>query len=553
PSRFSATPSEASVALAPEKTQTVNMSSYSAPSFPPYLWDKDPDIDDLLHDPRRDSLFDGWTPFSARGWVNMGMILVLICSLVALFLGYPITNYIISGRPLIVGYNLGGINGSGQVPDLPGLPRLIDVDTPQSAYSRSGNDGKAYDLVFSDEFNVDGRTFYPGDDPFWEAVDLHYWPTADLEWYDPGTITTKDGKLVITLSEVQNHNLNFMSGMLQSWNKICFTTGYIEVNLSLPGSGQVPGLWPGVWTLGNLGRAGYGASTEGMWPYSYDSCDVGTFPNQTSKDGTPAAAATGGWNGESISFLPGQRLSACTCPGSDHPGPTVTTGRGVPEIDVLEAQVDLGAFQGQASQSFQVAPYNAQYQFLNTTPATTIYDSSQTEFNSYKGGQYQQAISALTYVDSQNYNNTAYETYGFEWWSDPSNRQSGFVTWYANGKPTWTATSATVGPDSVTQVSQRLIPEEAMATLQSIVLNLGLSPGFQKADFKNLVFPSKMHIDYIRVYQRSGLKGGLTCDPPTRPTANYIQSHLPAYSNPNFTTWAQAGYTFPRNSLYYGC
>jgi hypothetical protein len=32
-----------------------------------------------------------------------------------------------------------------------------------------------WDLVFSDEFNTDGRTFYPGDDPYWEAVDLHYW------------------------------------------------------------------------------------------------------------------------------------------------------------------------------------------------------------------------------------------------------------------------------------------------------------------------------------------------------------------------------------------
>jgi hypothetical protein len=36
-------------------------------------------------------------------------------------------------------------------------------------------DGTSYDLVFSDEFNVDGRSFYPGDDPYWEAVDLHYW------------------------------------------------------------------------------------------------------------------------------------------------------------------------------------------------------------------------------------------------------------------------------------------------------------------------------------------------------------------------------------------
>ena len=29
-----------------------------------------------------------------------------------------------------------------------------------------------------------------------------------------------------------------------------------------------------------------------------------------------------------------------------------------------------------------------------------------------------------------------------------------------------------------------------------------------------------------------------------------VPSHLGAYSNPNFTTWAQAGYTFPTNSLY---
>ena len=37
-----------------------------------------------------------------------------------------------------------------------------------------------YVLVFSDEFNVDGRSFYPGDDPFWEAVDLHYWGTVNF-------------------------------------------------------------------------------------------------------------------------------------------------------------------------------------------------------------------------------------------------------------------------------------------------------------------------------------------------------------------------------------
>ena len=201
-----------------------------------------------------------------------------------------------------------------------------------------------------------------------------------------------------------------------------------------------------------------------MWPYSYDTCDLGTFPNQTTQAGDPSVDATGGINGGPLSFLPGQRLSACTCPGSDHPGPTVATGRGVPEIDVLEAQIDLALFQGQVSQSFQIAPYNYQYRFTNTSPATTVYESSQTILNTYKGGPYQQALSALTFTEPQNYNNNGYATYGYEWWSDPNDRDSGYITWYANGQPSWTVTSASIGPDSITQVSQRLIPEEPMVS-----------------------------------------------------------------------------------------
>lgn len=53
---------------------------------------------------------------------------------------------------------------------------LIDEDTPESAYEKTNvRDNSKWTLVFSDEFNTDGRTFYPGEDPYWEAVDLHYW------------------------------------------------------------------------------------------------------------------------------------------------------------------------------------------------------------------------------------------------------------------------------------------------------------------------------------------------------------------------------------------
>jgi beta-glucan synthesis-associated protein KRE6 len=59
---------------------------------------------------------------------------------------------------------------------MPGNWGLIDKDTPADVYSKqSMRDGSTMQLVFSDEFNQDGRTFYEGQDPYWEAVDLHYW------------------------------------------------------------------------------------------------------------------------------------------------------------------------------------------------------------------------------------------------------------------------------------------------------------------------------------------------------------------------------------------
>ena len=34
------------------------------------------------------------------------------------------------------------------------------------------------------------------------------------------------------------------SGMLQSWNKFCYTGGIIEISAKLPGSHKIGGLWP---------------------------------------------------------------------------------------------------------------------------------------------------------------------------------------------------------------------------------------------------------------------------------------------------------------------
>lgn len=51
--------------------------------------------------------------------------------------------------------------------------------------------------------------------------------------------------MVITVTEQPIHDLNYRSAMVQSWNKLCFQGGYIEVRMSLPGSPQIAGFWPG--------------------------------------------------------------------------------------------------------------------------------------------------------------------------------------------------------------------------------------------------------------------------------------------------------------------
>lgn len=127
---------------------------------------------------------------------------------------------------------------------------------------------------------------------------------------------------------------NYKSGMVSSWNKFCYTGGYVEMRVKLPGDNQVPGFWPAFWTMGNLGRAGYMPSTQGLWPYSYSICGEGS---------SQATAIPG-------SKVPSQILSACP----DNPaspyyinrtlyGMTPLVARNAPEVGCC-AQKRLAVF-----------------------------------------------------------------------------------------------------------------------------------------------------------------------------------------------------------------
>uniref|UniRef100_A0AAV1UC11 Beta-glucan synthesis-associated protein n=1 Tax=Peronospora matthiolae TaxID=2874970 RepID=A0AAV1UC11_9STRA len=228
----------------------------------------------------------------------------------------------------------------------------VDPETPQEVHAWETSRGDTWELVMSDEFNTPGRSFRPGDDHMWTSIEKPDGVNAAMEIYAHNKTTTACDEshgvcsFQIELEEsviqlrvwngflstpgFQNVTFFYRGGMVQSWNKFCMQGGLVEIRAQLPGalsessgnpdisldsSGRAQSLryypaWPGIWMMGNLGRAIFSGSTNRMWPFSYDACDPDTFDPKN------------------------QRISACDAdPGS---GMNPHQGRGAPEIDILE-------------------------------------------------------------------------------------------------------------------------------------------------------------------------------------------------------------------------
>ncbi|WFD27047.1 hypothetical protein MNAN1_002043 [Malassezia nana] len=508
--------------------------------------------DDYLHIPDKNvdahSIRPTW-----RGCLNVSTLFLITCALLMLFIGYPlIANFTESYNKMEDPY----IHNAESSP-IP-MPPLIDPDTPKQAYSiKSQHDQSEWDLVFSDEFEKEGRTFWPGEDPFWEAGDFYYLATQDYEWYTPEAINTTNGFLVITMENIPEHNANFRSGMLQSWNKFCIQGGYVEAKVILPGGPTTAGYWPGFWMMGNLGRPGYLGTTDGMWPYSYYECDVGILPRQQYLNGTgPSAALQSSKSSNSannISTLPGMRFPACTCSGQDHPGPNINTARSAPELDIFEMQVKKGDGT-YASQSYQISPFDDNYRWFGNSSSYVIHDEDTTERNQWSGGPTQEALSCVSRVPDSAFFDTDKEpsVMGVEYMPDFEGQGRGYITWYVDGKKTWTLYETALGPNTKTRIGQRTFPLEPM----SLILNLGISKGFQDIEWDNIGFPASMAFDYVRVYQKRGEPKRISCDPSDYPTADYIKKNMDLYYNSNITSFLNSTTrqrTWPKNSLKDGC
>lgn len=307
-----------------------------------------------------------------------------------------------------------------------------------------------FQLVFSDEFNVPGRTFEDGTDPRWTALEKNDYTNDALHYYTAANaVTDNEGKLVITTEAADTEIIgyddvkqektrvtkHFRSAMLQSWNKFCFTGGIVEAEVELPGKSDIGGLWPAFWLLGNLARHTYVGSSGHVWPWSSEVCTERSFESQ--------------------------HITACDQVA--HYGLQAGVGRGSPEIDIFEVQpgslkANQGAFlrspvgQPFMSASFQVAPGRPTYRpgaghwpgpgqwydglvggknsSLNIGFYGT-YNHFPDDPHPEKSDYWSDAVSYNRQLDERYFNST--HKYRLEW-DVPTDEKDGYLHWFLDGE-----------------------------------------------------------------------------------------------------------------------
>jgi len=427
-----------------------------------------------------------------------------------------------------------------------------------------------YELVFSEEFNVPGRSFADGSDPRWTALEKNDYTNAALHYYSVANAATNDnGELVITTEAADTliigedekdpkkktrETKHFKSAMLQTWNKFCFTGGIIEAQATMPGKSNIGGLWPAFWLLGNLARHTYVGSSQHIWPFSSNLCTEKAF-----------------W---------AQDMSACN--GVAHYGMAKGVGRGSPEIDIFEVQpgpikanteiyLESSVGQPYMSASFQVAPGRPDsrpgggywpgpgqwYDGLTGGDNTSLninfygnYNHFKNDPNPERSDYWSDAISYNRQLDESHFNSS--HVYRLEW-DVPTEEKDGYLRWYLDGKLVLDINGTGVrqggtGSEVSTEPSYILLNtavssqwgfplkcpgdcpcKEYDCNSKNYAERCGFSEGFcdMMTKGKN---PPQYKIDWVRVYQdptKEEQKVG--CSTPERPTRRYIEAHEKLY------------------------
>lgn len=465
----------------------------------------------------------------------------------------------------------------------------IDPDTPDEAQTARSYSWKStsspesekqsptkqatdstYELVFSEEFNVPGRTFGDGSDPRWTALEKNDYTNDALHYYSAANAATnEDGELVITTEAVDTDILgqndedpkkklhekkHFRSAMLQSWNKFCFTGGIVEAKVTLPGKGSVGGLWPAFWLLGNLARHTYVGSSQHVWPWSSNVCTEKSFY--------------------------AQQISACN--KVEHFGLEKGVGRGAPEIDIFEVQGgtikhNTGIYLESAvghpfmSASFQVAPGRPDlrpgsgywpgpcqwYDGLTGGKETNLnimfygdYNHFSHDPNPQDSDYWSDAVSFNRQLKDTHFNSP--HVYRLEW-DVPTDEKDGYLHWFLDGELVLAINGTGIrdggtGAEISTEPSYVILNtavssqwgfpigcpancdcDQYDCNSKNYAAKCGFSEGFCDMMTKGKTSP-QYKIDWVRVYQdptKEEQKVG--CSTPERPSRKYIEANEKLY------------------------
>lgn len=121
-------------------------------------------------------------------------------------------------------------------------PEIIEPEVCfGKGYSYSEN--LDYELVWSDEFDVDGA---PNEEYWKYDIGGQGWGNQELQYYTKDNVLIQDGLLVIEARQEDYENREYTSTRLVSQNEGSFTYGIVEVRAKLP---EGTGTWPAIWML----------------------------------------------------------------------------------------------------------------------------------------------------------------------------------------------------------------------------------------------------------------------------------------------------------------
>ncbi|ETN03000.1 hypothetical protein PPTG_16032 [Phytophthora nicotianae INRA-310] len=402
-------------------------------------------------------------------------------------------------------------------------PKFYNISVPKGAFNFGGNSSYniEYKLIFSDEFNSSKRTFEAGFDSKWTAVNIRDTTNMGQHYFLPQAVQIDKGNLIITTSKPKQRyrGTKYVSGSVQTWNKFCYTGGFVEVRAILPGKWGIPGTWPAIWIMGNIGRAPFLGSQDGTWPWSFDVCAPYVEKVEKVK----------------------QKINACGNLTNKHDkesypemyGLNPFQGRGATEIDVIEAQIRARDQPAYISTSLQIRPslYDDMRPASETLPGPGQWYQGLkfgefTRINSdYYGEMGLDSISALTQLESNAFK--AYHLYRLDWSPGPE----GYIRWWLDNNFLFEIPGSSLNK-WVGDVPPRQIPVEPSYLILSTAVSEKFSPPCD-GQICDSLWPSNFTIDYVRVYQGNANRyTSVGCSPEAYPTTDWIYAHPVEYGLP---------------------